>query len=145
MIRPLALSIALALSSTGCTVGLADFAAEPLPTPPSAPAGWQSVGSLGGTTPTGWNAIELSVAAGPLAIHAACAGNGDLVVAVGSDQGPRPSVVMACGGPADVAEGRWVVKDPVTAGTETFSAAVLEGAGTIRHPSYEISIEQPAP
>jgi hypothetical protein len=67
------------------------------------------------------------------------------LVAVGSDQGPRPSVVMACGGPADVAEGRWLLPDPVTAGTETFSAAVLEGAGTIRHPSYEVSIEQPVP
>jgi hypothetical protein len=145
MARGIAALLGIALASTGCTFGVvAGPVNEPLPSAPSAPDGWQSAGSYGGSGP-GWGGMELTLAAGPVAIHAACAGSGDLVVAVGSGEGPRTSVVMHCGEAGDVAEGRWLLPDPVTAGTATFSTTVVEGLGDLRHPSYEVSIEQPAP
>ncbi len=144
MVRLLALSLALALSSVACTIGPTASAAESLPPAPAAPAGWQSIGSFGTPSAIGWGGVQLAVSAAPLAIHVACSGNGDVVVAIGTGDGPRTSVVMGCRTVGDTAaEGRWLLPVPAAAATESFSAAVVEDPGSLRRAAYQISIEQP--
>jgi hypothetical protein len=86
---------------------------------------------------------------GAVAVNAACAGSGTLVVMLsalppsGADPVAATSVAFPCAeGAAASASRLELASAPV--GDITASAFVIEGGGTIRHAAYIVSLEQRA-
>ncbi len=93
--------------------------------------------------------IATNVTDGAVAVNAACAGSGTLVVMLsaqplsgGSNPVAATSVAFPCGeGAAASASRLEFANAPV--GDITASAFVIEDGGTIRHAAYNVSLEQP--
>ena len=92
--------------------------------------------------------IALTLTDEAVAVSAACAGSGTLVVMLsvqplsGADPVAATSVAFPCVEDAAASVGRLELANaPV--GDITASAFVIEGGGTIRHAAYNVSLEQP--
>ncbi len=92
--------------------------------------------------------IAINLTDGAMAVNAACAGSGTLVVMLsaealsGGDPVAATSVAFPCGeGAAASASRLELTSAPV--GDITASAFVIEGGGTIRHATYNVSLEKP--
>jgi hypothetical protein len=120
---------------------------------PAAVAGlaWLAVdrvfGCAGGS---GWVSAEFALAGRSTVLAATCVGNDTLVIAPSSGQsgtlaGPARAFVLPCGR-TNPAAGRVAITDlmPVP-DVVTVSAGVVEDPGTLRHATFELSVEQPAP
>ncbi len=125
-------------------------AAASMPPVPEAPAGWASSASFGGVGGNGMTSIAINLTDGAVAVSAACAGSGTLVVMlsaqllVDGDPVAATSVAFPCGeGVAESASRLELANAPV--GDITASAFVIEGGGTIRHAAYNVSLEQTSP
>ena len=138
----------VALLVAGCSSSAAS--AEPgerMPPAPPAPAGWGSVAGFGGTGGSGFVGISsIKLGGHPVALNAACTGDGTLLVIVeasgGSGAGVAPSAVFPCGGTAKVAENRFEVTSAPIPDVATVRATVVEGPGVSRHAAFRVSVEQ---
>lgn len=123
--------------------------AESVPPLPVAPPGWASVAGFGGGAGPGSIGASLSVADGPLALHASCSGEGTLMVIVttqgqeGTSSYLAPAGVFDCPDLGETSTGRVELPD-AEAGVITATAYVVEGLGTLRHASFNVSLEQRA-
>ncbi len=134
----------------GCTATTpAVGPAESVPPLPQAPSGWASVGGFGGSAEGGLIGATLSVVDGALALSASCSGEGTLMVII-TREGKEaesayvaPAGVFACPDLGQVSTGRVELPD-VPAGAVTVTAYVVEGLGTLRHASFNVSLEQDA-
>ena len=120
---------------------------ESMPPAPSAPAGWASVAGFGGTGGSGFVGISsIKLGGHPVALSAACAGDGSLVVIVeasgGSDAGVAPSAVFPCGGSGKVAENRFEITNMPIPDVATIQATVVEAPVATRHAVFSVSVEQ---
>lgn len=77
-----------------------------------------------------------------VALNAACAGEGTLVVvilpATNGDSGAEPSAVFPCGGTGATAANRFALTGMSIPDEATIRATVVEGTGTLRHPAFYI-------
>lgn len=143
------LPAAALVALVGCSVGGGEpEPAESIPPMPAAEAGWESLGSFGGSGP-GVFAGTMEVSDAGVAVHASCIGNGTLVVTMSAtqpiaEQGVEaPAAVFECGGSEGAATSRVELED-VPVGDTTATAYLVEAGGTFRHAAFHISIEQPA-
>jgi hypothetical protein len=125
--------------------GASPTAANPVPTLPSPPTGWQlamgygSEGSRAGA--------NLPNPASRIALHVVCRGPDEVVVFAGVGSGypqfgvPLQSVVFQCGmdGATD-----WVELTSTNGAFQQVSAAVIPGLGSLVNTSYYVSVEVPA-
>lgn len=133
----------------GCTATTpAVGPAESVPPLPQAPPGWASVAGFSGSA-GGLISAALSVADGALALSASCSGEGTLMVIITMEGQEAesayvaPAGVFACPDLGQVSTGRVELPD-VPAGAVTVTAYVVEGLGTLRHASFNVSLEQDA-
>lgn len=123
--------------------------AESMPALASPPTGWVSAGGMGGNGGSSFGGGIFPLCGRRTAIDAACAGSGTLVVLIS----PMPITDIAQAGlsatfpciTGAIAQSSVELTGMVIPDTATVSATVVEGLGTLRHASYSISIEQPAP
>lgn len=119
-----------------------------IPPAPEPPPGWSSVGSLGGGARQAPAGATFTVRAGALAVNAACAGQGTLVIVVSpqgmdsTDAHAAPSAVFNCGDREQVGIARVQLPD-AHGGEVTTTAYLIEGFGALRHPAFNASLEQP--
>ncbi len=134
----------------GCTTTTpATTSTESIPPVPQAPSGWVSVGAFGAGAGEGQIGVALSLVEGPLALSASCAGEGTLMVVVtteGQEAGGAyvaPAGIFACPGADQVSAGRVELPD-ASAGAVTVTAYIVDGLGTLRRASFNVSMEQVA-
>lgn len=131
-----------------CSTASPPATAESIPPAPSAPSGWASAGSFGGTaTGGGMFGADLTLSDAPVAVSAICSGTGSLVVIIADAAATEPivatSVTFPCTVDDQAGPNRVELTDAPT-GEIVASAFVVEGGGTIRHASFNVAIEQPA-
>ncbi len=134
--------LAAALLVSGCSSSTNPLPAVSIPPSPVAPAGWASIGSIGGSG--GRVGIDLALGGHETALHAACSGLGTLVVQFGdATVTPAPAVVFPCGWP-DAVESRYELPNAMP-GTAQIVVSVVEGNGALKASSFAVSVEQPTP
>ena len=130
----------------GCGTGASvTISSESIPSTPTAPDGWTSVGAFGGAAANGTTAMSIQLGAGAVALHAVCLGGGTLIVLVSSGalpSGVEPTAVFPCSS-GTIAENRFELTGMTIPRAAVFTAVVVEGAGVIRQSAFNVSIEQP--
>jgi hypothetical protein len=134
--------LAAALLVAGCSSSTQALPAGSILPTPVVPAGWASIGAIGGSG--GGVGTELALNGHETALHVACSGIGTVVVQFGdATQAPAPAVVFRCGWPEAV-ESRYELTDPIL-GSATVIVSVVEGYGALHASSFMVSFEQPEP
>jgi hypothetical protein len=143
--KRLVAGLSIALLVAGCSSSTQPLPVETIPPDATAPAGWASIGGISGSGGQGAAGIQLDLYGHQTAIHAACSGNGTLVVQIGdAATAPVPAVVFPCGGHGAVADTRFELTSTIR-GSEAFVVFVLPGNGTLFNPSFAVSVEQAKP
>lgn len=135
----------------GCVPTGQGLSSPQVPAVPPAPPGWISIGSFAGPGASGFVGSTLAFRAEGIAVNAACAGSGTLLVFLDWDVGDQKatslqSVAVPCAGdPSSAKPYRVEMSGTHPAGPSNIAATIVPGQGSSTPGSFAVSVEQREP